>query len=64
MMRAIDRCMTCEPDYLVMGMSSETFWDGLEGAIEAEGADREARRRQMRDGFGRLAGRAEAISAA
>jgi maleate isomerase len=32
MMEAIDRVMTCEPDYLVMGMSSETFWDGLEGS--------------------------------
>lgn len=33
LLRAIDRAMTCEPDYLVMGMSSETFWDGLGGAI-------------------------------
>lgn len=24
--------MTCQPDRLVMGMSSETFWDGLEGS--------------------------------
>jgi maleate isomerase len=24
--------MTCEPDHLVMGMSSETFWDGLDGS--------------------------------
>ena len=31
-MHAIDQVMTCEPDYLVMGMSSETFWDGLEGS--------------------------------
>ncbi len=29
---AIDRVMTCRPDYLVMGMSSETFWDGAEGS--------------------------------
>lgn len=28
---AIDRVMTCEPDYMVMGMSAETFWDGMEG---------------------------------
>ena len=28
---AIDRVVTCEPDYLVMGMSAETFWGGLEG---------------------------------
>ena len=32
LMHAIDRVMTCEPDYLIMGMSSETFWDGLEGS--------------------------------
>ncbi len=31
-MAAIDRVMTCEPDHLVMGMSSETFWDGLDGS--------------------------------
>ena len=29
---AVRSVMTCEPDYLVMGMSSETFWDGLEGS--------------------------------
>jgi maleate isomerase len=33
MMQAIDRVMTSEPDYLVMGMSSETFWDGLDGSL-------------------------------
>ena len=25
MFRAVDEVMTCEPDYLIMGMSSETF---------------------------------------
>ena len=29
---AVDRVMTCRPDYLIMGMSSETFWDGAEGS--------------------------------
>jgi maleate isomerase len=29
--RAVGDVMTCEPDYLVMGMSSETFWGGREG---------------------------------
>ncbi len=33
MFAAIDRVMTCEPDYLILGMSSETFWDGLEGSM-------------------------------
>jgi len=31
---AVRSVMTCEPDYLVMGMSSETFWDGLEGSLK------------------------------
>jgi maleate isomerase len=32
LMFAIDRVMTCRPQYVVMGMSAETFWDGLEGS--------------------------------
>jgi maleate isomerase len=28
---AVRDVMTCEPDYMVMGMSAETFWDGVEG---------------------------------
>jgi len=32
LLNAVDEVMTCEPDYLIMGMSSETFWDGLEGS--------------------------------
>lgn len=28
---AIDRVCTAEVDYMVMGMSAETFWDGVEG---------------------------------
>lgn len=31
---ATERVLTCEPDALVMGMSAETFWGGLEGARE------------------------------
>ncbi|WP_216908702.1 maleate cis-trans isomerase family protein [Nocardia noduli] len=26
-----ERVLTCEPDYMVMGMSAETFWEGVEG---------------------------------
>ena len=29
---AVDRVMTCSPDYVVMGMSAETFWEGVLGA--------------------------------
>ena len=29
---ALDAVLTCHPDYVVLGMSSETFWDGLEGS--------------------------------
>ena len=32
LMNAIDRVMTCRPQHVVMGMSAETFWDGLEGS--------------------------------
>jgi len=28
---ACERVLTCEPDYMVMGMSAETFWDGKDG---------------------------------
>jgi maleate isomerase len=29
--RAVDRVMDVDPDYLILGMSAETFWGGLEG---------------------------------
>ncbi len=35
-MDAIDAVMSCSPDYLVMGMSAETFWDGLQGSIDLQ----------------------------
>ena len=63
MMNTIDQVMTCEPDYLVMGMSSETFWDGLEGSQRLRERVEAARRRQVRDGLGRLAAGAQALSA-
>ena len=31
---AVHRILTCHPDYIVMGMSSETFWGGLQPSIE------------------------------
>ncbi|MEU7819366.1 arylmalonate decarboxylase [Catellatospora sp. NPDC049133] len=31
---ACERVLTCEPDYVVMGMSAETFWGGVEGNRE------------------------------
>jgi len=36
MMTALDRVMTCHPDYIVMGMSAETFWDGLDGSVQLQ----------------------------
>jgi maleate isomerase len=29
---ALEAVMTCRPDYVVLGMSAETFWDGLSGS--------------------------------
>jgi len=39
---AIRDIMTCEPSYIMMGMSAETFWGGLEGNVEFEGRLRES----------------------
>jgi maleate isomerase len=36
LLNAVDRAMTARPGYLVMGMSSETFWGGLAGSKELE----------------------------
>ena len=33
---AVDRVATCSPERIVLGMSAETFWDGLEGSVELE----------------------------
>ena len=33
---ALDAVMSCSPDYVVMGMSAETFWDGLEGSAKLQ----------------------------
>src|SRR3954469_9538399 len=30
---ALDAALTCKPDHVVLGMSSETFWDGLKGSL-------------------------------
>lgn len=35
-MEAVDSVMSAGVDYLVMGMSAETFWDGLDGSIELQ----------------------------
>ena len=31
---ALEAALTCDPDYVVLGMSSETFWDGLDGSTK------------------------------
>ena len=38
---AVRDIMTCEPTYIMMGMSAETFWGGLEGNAEFEARLRE-----------------------
>ncbi|KAF2732242.1 Aldedh-domain-containing protein [Polyplosphaeria fusca] len=38
---AVDSVMTAQPDYMVMGMSSETFWGGKAGAAKFEGLMKE-----------------------
>ena len=34
--RAVRDVSTAKPDYIVMGMSAETFWGGTNGAAEFE----------------------------
>jgi maleate isomerase len=33
---ALEAVMTCHPDYVVLGMSAETFWDGLQGSKDLQ----------------------------
>jgi maleate isomerase len=33
---ALEAVLSCRPDYVVLGMSAETFWDGLDGAKELQ----------------------------
>lgn len=35
-LNAVDQVATCSPGALIMGMSAETFWDGLEGSEKLE----------------------------
>jgi maleate isomerase len=37
LMPALDSVMSSHPDYIVMGMSAETFWDGLDGSRKLQG---------------------------
>jgi maleate isomerase len=42
---ALDSVLTCSPDYVVLGMSSETFWDGRAGSVRLrKRLERHARR--------------------
>ncbi|MGH8700180.1 MAG: maleate cis-trans isomerase family protein [Burkholderiales bacterium] len=42
---ALDSVLTCSPDYVVLGMSAETFWDGRAGSIRLKKQlERRARR--------------------
>jgi maleate isomerase len=31
---ALDAALTCKPDHVILGMSSETFWDGLRASLQ------------------------------
>ena len=34
LMPALEAALTCKPDHVILGMSSETFWDGLQGSLQ------------------------------
>ena len=44
---ALEAALTCDPDYVVLGMSAETFWDGLRGSTHL----RQKLKRIARRGF-------------
>ncbi|HVL35943.1 MAG TPA: hypothetical protein VM489_09775 [Burkholderiales bacterium] len=33
---ALESALTCHPDFVILGMSAETFWDGLEGSRQLQ----------------------------
>jgi maleate isomerase len=33
---ALEALLTCDPDYVVLGMSAETFWDGVDGSLRLQ----------------------------
>jgi len=33
---ALEAVLTCDPDYVILAMSAETFWDGLEGSSQLQ----------------------------
>src|SRR5262249_1070264 len=33
---ALEAVLTCDPDYVILGMSAETFWDGLDGSSQLQ----------------------------
>jgi maleate isomerase len=45
--QAVRDVMTCEPRYIMMGMSAETFWGGLEGNAQFEARLRETMGQDM-----------------
>jgi maleate isomerase len=48
--RAVRELMTAEPDYLIMGMSSETFWGGKKGNDEFQRRIEEVSRKRIATG--------------
>ncbi|GGD28519.1 hypothetical protein [Nocardioides daphniae] len=47
---ALEIVMTCSPDYIVMGMSAETFWGGVAGNAEFEQRVRDLTGREVTTG--------------
>lgn len=60
---AVDRVMSCEPDILVMGMSSETFLGGAEGSHAFERGLAERARVPIVSGAGALNSALHAVGA-
>ena len=60
---ALEAALTCDPDYVVLGMSAETFWDGLKGLRAAEKETAKNRETRRRHGLRFLPGRIARVRA-
>jgi maleate isomerase len=60
---AIRDVLTCEPDYLVMGMSAEAFWGGVAGSTRFEERVREQARLDVSTGATSMRAALDAIGA-
>src|SRR6185436_9533247 len=61
---ALESALSCDPDYVVLGMSSETFWNGVQGSEKLKRKPRRVARRAVAMDSTRAAPRCAPMAAA